>query len=292
MTRDDIILSIRTLSRIHNNKPITDDAIKIIIERAIDDFSNKCPFCIAIDRGNSAKGQQEYLTCKDYLEIIEVHYMDSPGVLLNASISDTDMLLTTAAPIDDFPNSGQLNIAGEIMNYSSKDDITRTFTISARGVSNTPAMPHSAGCGIIQANQKFARLEPTSNRRLGDEDGAYISAQPGTPTRYYFFPGIIGFDVPISKTGYHNILIRSFVRPPALVSDASVITGMITTYNSAVVNYGVAKVLQMLSQDDATASMGRSYWADYISNVNEFKKTKHLYVRGDNPQVIPYTGRL
>lgn len=292
MTRADIVDSIRTLSRIHNTKPISDTDIQIIIERAIDDFSNKCPFCIGIDRGNSVKDQQEYVVCSDYLEIIEVAYMDASGVLLATTIDDNDMAVVAATDISEFASSGTLRIENELLTYSSKNDGTKTFTISARGASSTTATAHTAGVGVIAANQSYLRLEPTSPRRLGDSDSAWLSVTSGIPTSYYFFPGVMGFDLPTSKTGYHNILIRAFVRPPALTSDTSIITGLIQTFNQAIVNYGVAKVLQMLSQDEATAAMGSRYWGDYISNVSEFKKIKHLYVRGDNPGITPYTGRV
>lgn len=291
MTRSDIVENVRTQSRQYNDKPITDDAIHNAIARAIDDLSNKCPFLMAIDRGNSTVGQQEYPTAVDILEVIEVFFQAASGSILAIGITPTSMAVTVSTDISTFATSGSLRIGSEIMSYSSKSDSTKSFVISARGAQTTTATSHSAGVGVIEAGIKPVRLTPTSPSRLADIDSGYIDGENGTPTTYYMFNGVIGFDVPTDIYGFHNIIMRSFVRPPALVADDSVISGLIESFNNIIVNFAVAKVLQMLGQDQQTLVQANMFMSDYVSGLADFKKIKHLYVRGDSPQIRPFTGR-
>lgn len=291
MTRSDIVENIRTQARQYNTKPITDDAIFNAIARAIDDVSNKVPFLMAIDRGNTVVGQQEYPIAVDILEVMEVFYRAASGTLLATTINDTIKTVVAATDISTFSASGSLKIGSEIMTYSSKVDLTKTFTITTRGTEDTTAVTHTAGVGIIEAGIKPVRLTPTSPRRLGDADESYIEAENGTPAEFYLFNGVLGFDVPPDVNGYQNFILRSFVRPPALVGDDSVISGMIESFNNMIVSFGVSKVLQMLGQDQQTIIQANMFMSEYVSTLTDFKKMKHLYPRGDNPQIRPFTGR-
>lgn len=291
MTREDIVDNVRTLARQYNVKPIPDEAIFNAIERAIDDVSNKCPFLMAVDRGNSVLDQQEYLIAVDILEVLEVFYQDAAGSTLATAIDTDDLTVVCATDISTFPDSGSLKIGSEILTYTSKVDATMTFTISARGAQSTTAAAHSRGVGVIEYGSSPVRLDSTSPRRLGDTDASYIEGTSGVPSSFYIFSGVLGFDIPTDKNGYHNIIIRSFVRPPLLVGDDSVISGLLETFNNSIVNYCVAKVLQMLGQDQQTIIQANMFMSDYISSLTDFKKIKHLYIRNDSAQIRPFTGR-
>ncbi len=64
---------------------------------------------------------------------------------LASTMSSSDMQLVVTDSIDSLSDTGKFYIESEIMAYSSKDNVNKSFTISARGVDGTLPSSHAAG---------------------------------------------------------------------------------------------------------------------------------------------------
>lgn len=288
MDRAALTSRIRTLTRQANLKPITDAALHAIIEAGIDDFTNRHPFLMAIDRGNSVVNQQDYAIAEDVMEIIEVYYMDAYGTYIITTPIDTDDTTVNVASTTGFPTSGTIKIGSEEISYTG---VTATsFTGLGRAANDTTAASHVVGVGVIEAGESFTLLTPTTSRTLAEDNGSWLSSESGIPTSYYYYPGVLGFDLPTLKSGYHNIVVRSFIRPPALSSDTSMISGLLTSFQSAIVSYGASRICTILAQDDQTLNQAKAYWSDYQAINVMFTQRSHQAQRGRIAQVVPFAG--
>jgi len=294
VNRIGIVNSIRGLLRLVNVNPFSDADIFHFVEFAVDDFSERAPFAIAIDRTHGIKGQREYVLPTDILEVVESYYKDEVGTTLTEAIADATHPPTTADHIHvtdstDFAASGTIKIDDEEISYTSKS--TGLLVGITRGVNNTVAVGHLLSSGVIEINKKWVLLEPKTTRQLADVDESWLSAANGVPTQYYIFPGVFGFEVPPNKGGYFNVMLRNLIRPAELTTDTSIISGLIVTFYKAIVHYGAAKLAQILAQDDAAVAQSTVWLQEYLADIAIFKKNQHLYTRGLRSQVIPKVNR-
>jgi len=289
ISREQLIRDVRTLTRQTNTKPFTDADILRFIEFGIDDLSNRVPFAMALDRTHSERGISEYILPIDVLEVIELYYRNASAVVLATSINTTANEIEVRSLTTEFPNSGVLIINDEQVRYTSKTDYV--FKNVTRGVNNTIAASHTSGA-IVEEVASWQLLEPISSRDLAIANPLWLSSNPGVPTYYYSYGGVIGFDRPLPKTGKDNIMIRSLIRPPALGDDKATIAGLFASATKAIIHYAAAELALTLAQDDASVIQARQWQQMYLAEVQQFATRQSLYQRGRDIKMKPRTGRL
>lgn len=293
-SRASLVASVRALLRQANLKPFSDDDIIRVVEFAIDDLSNRVPFCAAISRTNSVKGQMEYIIPSDTLSVLEIYYKDTAGATLKTDITATSPPVPTDElevneDVTDFPSTGTLLIGTEEITYTAKG--TKKFTGITRGANSTTAAIHAANAGVIEAGKTWSLLTSTTTRALANDDSNWIDGTEGIPDEYYLFNGILGFNRPPDKTGYRNILMREMIRPVALTSDTGVITAIFNSFNKAIIHYTAAELAFLLSQDETSVAQGTLWMRMYKEDVQLMDRTMYQRDRG-TMVIVPFTGRV
>lgn len=290
--RASLVASVRALLRQANLKPFTDDDIIRVLEFAIDDLSNRLPFSVAVSRANSIKDQMEYILPSDTLSVLEIYYMDAAGATLAAEIAAAspppDDEIVVNEDITDFPSSGTLQIENEQITYTSKG--VNSFLGVIRGANSTTATIHAINTGVIEANKSWTLLTPTTTRALATEDANWLNAESNVPEEYYLFNGVFGLNIPPSKTGYRNILMREMIRPTSLSSDTSIVVGITNSFNKAIIHYTASELAITLAQDDASLNQANIWLRMYKEDVQLMDRTMYQRERG-SMVMIPFTGR-
>lgn len=276
MTRKQIRENVRRMLRQVNVSPFTDPDIDDAIEDAIDDFSNRVPFAVATQRTHGVRNQREYIMPLDVLEVMDVWYKPQIGTVLSADIADD---ATSIAVLDatDFATTGTLYIGSEQITYTGKTG--NTFTGCTRGANSTTASAYTAGTAVTESAKKFKKLVPKSVVSFADQSSTFMD-DTGTPTGYYTHPGILGFDKTPDKGGYMNILMRTYIRPPAMTKDTQTVESLLSTFVRSIAKCTASKLAYRMAQDEASKTQGMLWLQEYLGDVQMMKQKRDAYQHG------------
>lgn len=291
MVRSDIRENVRHLLRMVNTRPFDDADVNDAIEEAIDDLSNRCPFAMAVDRGSSVRNQREYILPMDILELIEVYYKDEAGTALDGAITAgapaTGGVLTVLDTTD-FAETGTVQVGSEQITYTGKN--STHLTGITRGANSTTAAAHDNGATVFETGKQFTVLATRTSRSMATANAAWL-ADTGTPTEFYTYPAVLGFDRIPTKSGVQNILIRSLIRPPALSADTDTVESLLSSFVRTIGRRAAYSLAVRLASDEASQAQAARWLQDYIQDIVLLKQRQDHYERTSAGGIKPVTRR-